>query len=292
MASHVLIIGHGFIGSTLAETLNEKKFTVTAVNRSGDSTREYPVLGFDLGETNSIESLRETLGDNPPDLIIHCASSGRGGEDAYRTVFLEGAQNLLAVFPGTPLVFTSSTSVYGQTDGSLVDESSPTEPETESGNILVETEKSVLAAQGIVLRLAGLYGPGRSIYLQLLLQGKATIEAGSVSRILNQIHRDDVVSAIVHLIEQGTERHSGRCFNVVDDVSITQRECYEQLSEKFDLPLPPEAPPNPNRKRAWTHKRVSNLALRETGWAPVYPSYFDALEQDETLVASIRKRVS
>ena len=80
-------------------------------------------------------------------------------------------------------------------------------------------------------------------------------------------------------------------FNVVDDVPMTQRECFTELSRRFGVPLPPVAEPDMNRKRAWTHKRLSNEKLRATGWSPRYCSYFDALDGDPELVPSILAQV-
>ncbi|NIP92013.1 MAG: SDR family NAD(P)-dependent oxidoreductase, partial [Akkermansiaceae bacterium] len=77
---------------------------------------------------------------SPPASIAFTASSGRGGPDAYRAVFLQGARHLLEIFPDAHLLFVSSTSVYGQTDGSLVTEESPTEPDRETSRILLEAE--------------------------------------------------------------------------------------------------------------------------------------------------------
>src|SRR5205814_8406284 len=96
------------------------------------------------------------------DVVIHCVSSRGGGEEQYRRLYLEGARNLLRAFPETALLFTSSTSVYAQTDGSVVDEGSPAEPSHARGKIIHQTEKLVLAAHGIVVRLGGIHGPGRS----------------------------------------------------------------------------------------------------------------------------------
>lgn len=114
--------------------------------------------------------------------------------------------------------------MYPQTDGSTVDESSDANPDKETGHLLRETEEVVLAGKGIVVRLAGIYGPGRSFVLRNLLEGRAAIEGGDgQGRMLNQIHRDDAASAVVHLLGQP----GGGVFNVVDDAPMTQRECLE-----------------------------------------------------------------
>ncbi|MEM6279177.1 MAG: NAD-dependent epimerase/dehydratase family protein [Verrucomicrobiota bacterium] len=284
---HVLIIGHGFVGAELARQLNLEGFRVTAMNRSVDSGPDYSLLEGDVSRKDSVRSVSQEL-ESSPDSIVHCASSGRGGAEAYRAVFLEGTRNLQDTFPGTPIFFTSSTSVYGQTDGSVVTEESATEPDRETSRLLVEAENLVCSQGGSALRLAGIYGPHRSIYLKRILDGSATIEAGEVSRCVNQIHRDDAAGAIRFLIAKSGPGITGEVFNVSDDEPLSQRECYEKLARFFDLPVPPEAPPNLERKRAWTHKVVSNEKLKSLGWAPQFPSFLGALETDPRLVDSMR----
>lgn len=283
----ILVIGHGYVGAALAEQLEKLGRAVVAVNRSVEGKTEYPLVAADVSSAASVSSLAGSLATKPT-AIVHCASSSRGGPDAYRAVFLDGIGNLRASFPGVPIVFTSSTSVYGQTDGSVVTENSPTEPDRETSRILVEAEELVCEGGGVALRLAGIYGPARSIYLKRILEGTAKIESGEVSRHVNQIHRDDIVGAVLHVIDSGVEK---ACFNVADDTPMTQREVYEKLAEFFEKPHPPEAAPDKNRKRAWTDKIVSNAALRATGWAPLYPSFLEALEKDEALVPSVREMV-
>ncbi len=281
----VLVVGHGYLGSFLAEELNGAGFAVAALHRGAAVCGAYPVIPGDVG---SPDSLREAGRRFRPDAIVHCASSSRGGAEAYRTVFVEGIRHLRAVFPGVPVCFTSSTSVYGQTDGSCVDEASETVPDRETGRLLLEAETLAREGGGLALRLAGIYGPGRSVHLKRLFDGTARIEDVEPSRLLNQIHRDDAAGAIRHLLESAPEIRRGGLFNVVDDTPLTQRECYEGLAARFGLPAPPLAAPDPGRKRGWTHKAVSNAALRATGWAPRFPSFLEAVDRDPRLVASIR----
>lgn len=291
MGKHILIIGLGYVGSALARKLVGEGFDVTSLNRTAPEPTGFPVLGGDVSDESSIRSVRREM-TTPPDAIVHCASSGRGGAEAYRAVFLDGIRNLRSHFPEAPVFFTSSTSVYGQTDGSVVTEESPTEPDRETSRILIEAEELAREGKGTALRLAGIYGPARSIYLRRILDGTAEIESGEVSRFLNQVHRDDVVGALLHLLRSDPETAAGRVFNVVDDTPLTQRACYEGLAGYFALPVPPEAPPDTTRKRAWTNKVVANRALRSTGWEPIYPSFLEALRDDPTLVPSIRAQIT
>lgn len=255
----LLLCGHGYLGQAIAREFREAGWDVLPVSLSGGNGS----LPCDLSDAGSVEKLKPHLPN--PDLIIHCAASGRGGAEAYRSVYLEGCRNLLAHFPNSPLLFTSSTSVYAQIDGSEVTEDSPAEPDRETGHILRETENLVLASGGTVTRLAGIYGPHRSFILKKFLTGEAVIEEDG-RRYLNQIHRDDAARAVQHLAE------TRGLFNVCDSHPLTQLECHTALAAMFDKPLPPSGPRDLNRKRGWTHKRVSNAKLRASGWEPRFPS--------------------
>jgi len=264
---HLLLIGHGYLGQALTERFRASGWRFTAVSLSGgDDT-----LACDVAEPQAVAALGRAAA---PDLIIHCAASGRGGAEAYQRVYVEGCRNLLATFPGVPLVFTSSTSVYAQTDGSVVTEDSPTLPERETGLMLLDSERLTLGGGGLVLRLAGIYGPGRSVILRKFLSGEAVMEDDG-GRFLNQIHRDDAVGAI-HQLAADISKHRGEVYNLSDAIPLTQRACYQQLSEIFHRPLPPSAARDLARKRGWTHKQVSSAKLRACGWQPQFPSFLDA----------------
>lgn len=284
--SRVLIVGCGFVGEATADLFAAAGWTVLGWTASPESAarlspaKPYPVTAHDITDAARVQMAADRLpGGNRLDALIDCVSSGRGGgPEQYRRIYLDGARNLLASFRPTRFVYTGSTSVYAQIDGSRVDESSPAEPDRETGRILLETERAVLSAEGgTVARLAGIYGPGRSVLLSRFLAGKAVIE-GDGSRWLNQIHRDDVAAALFRLAQP--ESPSG-VFNVADDSPSTQLELYRGLAERFELPLPPSGPEDRNRKRGWTSKRVSNQRLRGTGWQPHYASFLDwAATQD------------
>jgi len=258
----LLLIGHGYLGQAITREFRANGWEVTATTLSGsDGT-----LACDVGNPADLTHL------TTPDFIVHCAASGRGGAEAYQQVYVAGTRNLTERFPATPLLFTSSTSVYAQTDGSVVTESSPAVPDRETGSLLLEAEQTTLAAGGIVTRLSGIYGPSRSMILRKFLSGEAIIEEDG-RRFLNQIHRDDAAHAILHLASSAVR---GAIFNLSDSTPLTQLGCYQKLSELFHLPLPPSGPRDLDRKRGWTHKQVSNHKLCHTGWTPRFPSFLDA----------------
>jgi nucleoside-diphosphate-sugar epimerase len=270
----ILIAGCGYVGKATALLFHESGWEAEGWTRSDDSAKKFSSLPFvvravDIADRNQVLSFASKF-----DRVIHCASSGGGDASDYRRIYLEGARNLLDIFAGAPLLFTSSTSVYAQKDGSWVTESDPAEPLHESGQILRETEELVLDRRGIVARLAGIYGPGRSFLLQQLLAGKAVINPER-DRFVNQIHRDDIAAALFLLAQSG----AAEIYNVVDDQPILLSECYNWLVGELHLSAPPNGAATKNRKRGDSNKRVSNKKLRALGWTPKYGTFQEAMRE-------------
>jgi nucleoside-diphosphate-sugar epimerase len=277
----VLIVGCGYVGLALGAELGRCGHLVFGMRRNPAAGSELRSAGIQplFADIANAESLDELPRDF--DWVVNCAGSGGGAPEDYRRLYLQGTRNLiewLRLIPLKKFVYTSSTSVYAQDDGSLVDESAPTEPKAETGRILVETEQTLLKSAhtagipAVVLRLAGIYGPGRGFYLREFLQGQARLE-GSGQRFVNMIHRDDVAGAIIAALERG---QPGGVYNVCDDEPATLRSVYAWLGEKLKLPLPPSTPVDPysRRRRGATNKRISNHRLRiELGYTLKFPTF-------------------
>lgn len=273
--SRVLIAGCGYVGVATADLFHAAGWGVEGWTHSEGSVaalrdKPYPVRAVDITARHAIEAAAGQF-----DAVIHCASSGGGGAESYRRVYFEGAQNLLAVLQPPAFLYTSSTSVYAQTGGEWVDEESAAEPVHESGRILRQTEEFVRQHGGMVARLAGIYGPGRSALLRKFLSGDARIE-GDGGRYLNQVHRDDIAAALLHLVTLPNER---RMVNVTDDQPITQREAYAWLAQKLHRPLPAAGPHPSAGKRGLSNKRVANRTLRALGWRAQYPTFASGMEK-------------
>jgi len=267
----VIIAGCGFLGEAAADFFSGQGWDVLGLCASSESAARLAAKPYRVVATDISGALHIPMGWENPDLLIHCASSGRGQAEAYQAVYFTGLQNLLKVAKPRRVIFTSSTSVYSQTSGEWVMEDSETLPTRETGKILLAAEALALEAGGIAARLAGLYGPGRSVLLRKFLSGDAVLEKGG-ERWINQIHRDDGASALFHL----ADAPSG-IYNVADNTPATQLTVYQWMADHFDKPLPPAGEPDYNRKRGWTSKRVSNAKLRSLGWNPRFPSYQEAL---------------
>jgi nucleoside-diphosphate-sugar epimerase len=280
------MLGCGFVGVRTARLFAGAGWDIAGVTRSVDSAAElagepFRVLACDITDPASLSAATQLQNAHA---LISAVSSGRGGEEAYREVYLKGLQNAIAHLNPGRVLFVSSTSVYAQNDGSWVTEESPALPLSPTSRVLREAENVALDHGGAVARLAGIYGPGRSVLLRKFLDKTAVIE-GDGSRHVNQIHADDAAGALFHLIERDLPPG---IYNVVDDIPATQLACYQWLAERLGQPLPPRGPLDPNRKRGVTNKRVSNAKLRSLGWSPIYPSLREALERDAELLAAAR----
>lgn len=280
----IIVIGSGFVGEAFSLLMEGRGNEVFRISKSGSGKS----IGMDVSDLKSVQLTRDKIGE--VDAVIHCASSGSRGQDRnqrYQKVYVDGCWNLSQSFSQSMIVFVSSSSVYGQNDGSIVDENSKTEPASSTGNLLLEAEKIALNSNGSVARLSGIYGPNRSYLLKRYLEGDARIDGfspDSDGRWINQIHRDDAAHGIAHIIEKKLRR---KIFNVSDDQPLLQKRCYEEFDRRFQNGIPEVCEPEKGKVRGWSHKRVSNLKIRKSGWSPIYSNYFDALDNDSRILPSI-----
>jgi nucleoside-diphosphate-sugar epimerase len=277
----VLIVGCGYVGLPLGAELVRLGHEVSGLRRSAAAEGDLQAAGIqplsgDVTQPDTLAKLPRGF-----DWVVNCVASGGGGVEDYRQVYWQGTRNLidwLSPHPPTKFVYTGSTSVYGQTDGLLVKETSATEPLAETTKVLLETEKLLLAAvarqkfPAVILRVAGIYGPERGHWFKQFLKGAAQID-GDGARVLNMIHRDDLTGCIIAALQRG---RGGEIYNAADDEPVGQRDFFQWLAEKLHKPLPPSAPENPDaaRRRGAANKRVSNRKLKtELGCQFKYPNF-------------------
>src|SRR5438270_4091236 len=261
----LLIAGCGYLGQAVADLFVAASWDVEGWTVSPESARELSAESYRIDAVDISEAKQVAARVRNFDLILHCASTRGGDVDSYRRVYLNGARNLLQQFPGSRMIFTSSTSVYAQTNGEWVTEESAAEPKIETGKILRQAEELVLAKRGIVVRLGGIYEPGRSALLKKFMNNEAIVDPDS-DRFVNQIHRDDAAAAIQSLSERNES--AGQIYNIVDNEPILQSECYRWLAATLNRPLPSTGRSTSKRKRGESSKRVSSAKLRAVGWAP------------------------
>lgn len=227
----IAVVGCGYVGGALARALVTRGHDVVATTTTPERVNELAALGVSpvVVEVDQVSRLRDALA--PCETVFLTVAAGRRHGD-YRSVYVDGVRNLLRAVSNTTvrrIIYTSSTSVYAQDDGSWVDEDSPTEPTSETGRVLLEAEEALSAdardAQicATILRLSGIWGPGRSP-TDWALRSAGT-ERSDGDAYLNLIHRDDIVQAMTALLE--TERAG--VLNLSNDQPVVRREFYDQL---------------------------------------------------------------
>ena len=186
---------------------------------------------------------------------------------------VDGLANLLGALearrrPPRRVLFTSSTSVFHQRDGSWVDETSPTEPSHHRGRVMLEAEARLARSRlcGVGLRLGGIYGPGRTRLVDSVRAGRATWDPRG-AQYTNRIHRDDAAAALAHLARLA---EPAPLYLGVDDEPAAREAVLRWLAGRLGAPEP-RAEPGAGALDAG--KRCRNERLRKSGWAPGYPSY-------------------
>ena len=263
----VLIVGCGYVGVSLGAELVRLGHEVFGLRRSAAAATELKHAGIqpllaDITQPATLAKLPCEF-----DWVVNCAASGCGGAADYRKIYLEGNRNLIAWLADCPpgkFIYTSSTSVYGQNDGSVVTEKSPAEPDADKAKVLLETEKLLLAASpnfpAVILRVAGIYGPARGHWFKQFLKNEERIE-GDGARFLNMIHRDDLIGAIIATLQNG---RPGEIYNAADDAPVSQLNFLKWLAAELKRPMPASVSTDAEvlRRRGVTNKRVSNAKLK------------------------------
>lgn len=273
----VLIAGCGYLGTALGRSLIAQGHHVAALRRSAAALAELEAQGFEPIEADLARP--ETLGEVRRDwtAVVQCTAPSRAEADTYETAYRQSVRTLLGWVDRALLgrfVFISSTSVYGQGDGAWVTEEMPAEPASESAQVLRRAEQEVLDAVGVglrgtVLRVSGIYGPGRN-RLAALRRGEGI--PGDRAHYVNMVHREDVVSAVTTVLGNAA---SGALYNVSDDTPVVRGEFLGWIAGQLGVEAPAPAPfRTVAGSRLGGHKRISNARLRrELAWTPKHPSF-------------------
>lgn len=265
--SRALIAGCGYVGSALGALLAERGHEVWGIRRDVSALpRAIRPIAASLLEPASLAAHRA-----PFDWLFFTAGSEGATEAAYRRTYLEALGNVIDVFgrDSGRALFTSSTAVYAPENGERVDELSPAEPTDFSGRVLLEAERLLGArhADAVVLRLGGIYGPGRASLLEAVLSGEARYDPEDPSPV-NRFHRDDCAGALAHLAALDRPE---RLYLGVDDEPASRAEVVAFLAERLGVELPRAL--GDARRRGKSSKRCSNARLRASGYALAYPTY-------------------
>ncbi len=258
-----LVIGCGYLGRRVAALWRDGGAQVVAVSRSAARAREFAADGFEPLVVNILQP--ETLHELPAaGTVLFAVGHDRTAGLPIEQVYVDGLRNVLAALREPPerFIYISSTGVYGQVDGEEVTEDSPCRPAREGGRACLAAEtllrESRLGDRAVILRLAGIYGPGRIPRVADIRAGVPI--AAPADGCVNLIHVDDAARIVV-----ASEQLSPPRLYVVSDGQPVERAAYSgELARLIDAPPPTFTPPAPEAhvaQRAGSDKRVSPARL-------------------------------
>ncbi len=249
---HVLVAGCGWLGTALARRLVAGGDRVTGVRRDPGRAAALAALGVEplaLDLTDPAAPARLPAAD----AIVACQSAAADTEAAYRAAYLDANRVLLdaAARAGARLVYTGSTGVFGQRDGSDVEEATPPAPASATAKVLVLAEELVLraAAAGVrasIVRLSGLYGPGRIGIVDRVRSGALALGPGD-DAWMNFCHQEDAATFVLAALDRAP---AGAVFHGSDARPARRREVVEWIAARIGVaPARGErAVPGPNRR--------------------------------------------
>jgi len=284
-----LIFGCGYLGTRVAKRWLEVGDTVFAVTRSTGRTAELEQAGVvplvaDIHDHSTLAILPTV------DTVLYAVGFDRSGSQSIRNVFVDALGNVLSNVCGgkcSRFIYISSTGVYGQEDGQWVDEESPCQPVREGGLACLDAENLLLregvplpdgpAFEKCILRLAGIYGPGRIPRRQQVRAGK--LIAASPEGWLNLIHVDDAARVVVAAADAS---EFPDLLLVADGCPLRREDYFKELCRQLDAPPVCFEDPGGDSgrsQRALSSKRVSNQKmLASLGLSLEFPSFSQGLE--------------
>lgn len=270
---NILIAGCGFLGVHAGKRFLDKGHRVYGLRRRPAALEATGIepLAADLLDPATLENLPQA------DIAVLCQAPGE--KDDYGRTYVDGTKNLLkALEKKAPkkIVLVSSTRVYGQRDGSWIDEKTDPsaagyedEQDEKRARTLLKAER-IVRQSGLpfmVLRLTGLYGPGRH-RLRAIREGR--VKPASNDQYSNRIRLEDAAAALAVVLQKGVP---GEIYLGTDDAPCTNREFYAWLLPKLGLPAATEG------RTSSKGKRCSNAKLKALGFACAFPSFKEGYEE-------------
>jgi nucleoside-diphosphate-sugar epimerase len=275
----LVVFGAGYIGGAACREGCRRGLTVWALTRNHERAAELRREGVEVVEADLAGVAWHARIPGEARYVLNCVSSGGGGLAGYARSYEQGAHSILtwakeAGCHGS-LVYTSSTSVYAQGEGARVDEEAATDSAGEASSILLRTEEAMRSWPGprAIVRLAGIYGPGRHHLLDQLRAGEGTLPGVGTHR-LNLIHRDDAVDAIWRIWE-APPAEAPRVYNLADGAPAPKQDVAAWLAARLGRAVPEFSGEAAGGRRRQVPDRtiVADRIRAELGWRPQYPSF-------------------
>lgn len=266
----ILLLGYGDIAQRVARLLVRRTWEAVGVCRHPEDKEAVEGVELVAADATNEQDLRRLFSDRFDAVLVTMTPDGRD-KDAYHKGYVipcRHLQQVLGQLAEPPrVIYVSSTGVYGQRDGEWIDENSPTEPDRDTGRMLLQAEQAIAGchAPTTILRCTGIYGPGRDRLREMIRAGEATITPAWS----NRIHADDVAGFIAYLLTQMDEPDS--LYLVTDDEPAQMETVYSYIARQEGIE--PAELPRSDKVGPRGSKRCSNKRLRATGYELIYPTF-------------------
>ena len=259
-----LIIGCGYLGSKVAKIWQQRDQHVAVVTRSQDNANHFCELGYQpiMADITDAESLSKIPTDT--NVVLFSVGFDRSRYSNIRQVYVDGLKNVLDRLRGSDchFVYISSTGVFGDCAGQWIDETTSAEPIRPGGQACLDAEQLVIERleNYTILRLAGIYGPGRIPRLKAI-KDQAWNELGQSGHI-NLIHVDDAAEIVALMVDK---KILGEMFLVSDGQPVDRQKFYEFIADQVGtspINWTVETKVDVSRRSA-ADKKVSNRKLLE-----------------------------
>ncbi|WP_040727864.1 NAD-dependent epimerase/dehydratase family protein [Thiomicrorhabdus sp. Kp2] len=269
--ANILIVGCGDIGCQLGLILNQQDHNVFGLRRNIEALPE-SITPIQADFSSSLPELPKEI-----DYVFYIASAGKYKDSAYYQAYVHGLKNTINALKNhniKRLFFISSSSVFGQSDGEKVNENSPTSDLNFSTKRLLEGEELALNSKipATVIRFGGIYGPGRTHLIDLVLAGKAHCMDDVWS---NRIHSADCAAMLAFLLNKDIEKPNTleSIYIGVDNEPTLSCEVYDWLAEQLCVPDVEHIEPKESSRQMRSNKRLSNARIVNLGYEFIYPNY-------------------
>jgi nucleoside-diphosphate-sugar epimerase len=271
LATDVLIVGCGDLGLEVARRLIANNIKVLGLRRQTTHNENFPIITGDVTQPETLKLFTQTQAK----CLVYCVAANEQSDENYQQIYVQGLKNTLAALADNTqlqhVFFVSSTRMYGQVTDALLSEEDIAQPSDFGGVRLLEAEQVLHQAaldskqwRSTVLRLTGIYGPGRTRMISIAQDLNRWPVANTLT---NRIHRDDAAAFIVFLIGQVlTKKKVEDCYIVTDSCPVSMFEVLTWIAQQLGFAVK-------EMQAAQGGKRMTNQRMLATGFELHYPDY-------------------
>ena len=267
------IIGCGYVGSAVARLWHQSGHEVTVTTTTPAKQQQLQAIATNVAVVtgNDLTGLKQIVADR--DVVLLSVGSKQRTPEAYRQAYLETTQNVIAAIRATSrvqqLIYTSSYGILKDKSGATIDETVTVEPKDKFGAILHQTEQELLSVpesefRTCVLRLAGIYGPGREL-IKIFRRVAGSTRPGRGQEYTNWIHIEDIVRAIDFV----RAKQLRGIYHLNSDEVLTLEEFFQRLFQAHDLPL--VTWDSSQTSTRGSNIKLSNQKIKDAGFELAHP---------------------